>query len=394
MPLQSNGTRQLAGAFATAAGRYWLTVLPVAHAELWRLRRLASLIPDRPLRRLALGVYERDWASLEGVAAFAAFTPASLRAPLVRLLVRFQSVYQYTDALMELPGDSRRANARRLHVALLAAVDPGREHRDYYAYAERREDGGYLAALLQGCRELLLGLASYPLVSDALARHARRIVFYQSRVNLADRQDHPALARWARGAAPGDAPQRWWEVAAASGSSLTTLALLAAGATPDLDAGRVQVVEGLYWPWIGALHTLLDSLVDRDEDAATGQKNLLDHYASPAEMADRMEYLALESARRADALGTDHLLILAGVVSLYLSEPQAWAPRARVTTERVLAALGGLGAPAMLVLRVRRLAHRPPRHSAPPRSGAVRAPALIGRARPAAASLDRADCRR
>jgi tetraprenyl-beta-curcumene synthase len=392
--LQSNGTRQLAGAFAAAACRYWLTVLPVARAELRRLRRDASRIPDRALRRLAMGVYQRDWASLEGVAAFAAFIPSTRRAQVVRLLVRFQSVYQYTDMLMERASHSHSANARRLHAAVLAAVDPQREHRDYYAYAERREDGGYLAELVDGCRRLLAGLPSYPLVLDAVAGHARRIVFYQSRVNLAGREDYPALARWARTAAPADAPQRWWEVAAASGSSLTALALLAAAATPDLDAGRVQVVEALYWPWMGALHTLLDSLVDRAEDAATGQNNLLDHYPSPVEMADRMEYLALESVRRADALGTDHRLILAGVVSLYLSEPQAWAPRARATTERVLAALGGLAAPAMMVLSARRLAHRPPRQPTPFGSGPTRASAAVRRARPATVHVDHADCQR
>ncbi len=158
--------------------------------------------------------------------------------------------------------------------------------------------------------------------------------------------------------APPEGGQRWWELAAAAGSSLATLALLSAAADPDLTAEHAQAIESLYWPWMGALHTLLDSLIDRAEDAATGQRNLLEHYSSAQEMAERMELLAVEAARRAEAVGIEHRLILAGMTSLYLSDPNAWSPYARETTERVLGALGGLARPAMLVLRARRLAHR------------------------------------
>ena len=115
---------------------------------------------------------------------------------------------------------------------------------------------------------------------------------------------------------------------------------------------------------MGALHTLLDSLIDRAEDAATGQRNLLEHYSSSQVMAERMELLAIEAARRAEVVGVEHRLILAGMTSLYLSDPNAWSPYARETTERVLGALGGLARPAMLVLRSRRLAR--PRPSADP----------------------------
>ena len=53
------------------------------------------------------------------------------------------------------------------------------------------------------------------------------------------------------------------------------------------------------------------------------------------------------------------------MTSLYLSDPNAWSPYARDTTERVLTALGGLAKPAMLVLRARRFAHRGGPHASP-----------------------------
>ncbi|HEY2536056.1 MAG TPA: DUF2600 family protein [Solirubrobacteraceae bacterium] len=358
MNTRLNRRWELAGAFASAAGRYWFTVLPVARRELRDLRRRAQEIPDARLRRLALEVYENDWASLEGVAAFAAFADPDLRAPLVRLLVRLQSIYQYTDSLMEQPSADPSANARELHAAIEIALQPGRPHVDYYRHDCHGADGGYLIALVDRCRALLVELPAYGLIAESVLEQAARIVFYQSHINLAEAEDHPALARWAERVAPAQAGRRWWEPAAAAGSSLATLALLGAAADRSLTAGHARAIESLYWPWMGALHTLLDSLVDRAEDAATGQRNLLDHYSSGAEMAERMELLAIEAAQRAEAVGVEHRLILAGMTSLYLSEPNAWSPYARETTERVLGALGGLARPAMLVLRSRRLAHR------------------------------------
>jgi tetraprenyl-beta-curcumene synthase len=294
---------------------------------------------------------------VESAAAFAAFARPDRRAAVVRLLVRLQSIYQYTDTLMEQPSSDPAANARQLHTAILVALQPDRQHIDYYAHNTQENDGGYLVGLVDRCRATLGELPSYRVVEEAVLEQARRIVFYQSRINLAGEQDHPALARWAELESPPGAEQRWWELAAASGSSLAALALLSAAADPDLTRQHAQAIEALYWPWLGALHTLLDSLIDRAEDAATGQHNLLDHYASKEDMAERMERLTIESARRADAVGVEHRLILAGMASLYLSDRQAWLPYARDTTERVLAALGGLAKPAMLVLRARRLAH-------------------------------------
>ncbi len=357
-PFKLNRQLELAGAFAVAASRYWLNVVPVARRELRCLRRRANEIPDLVLRHLALDMYESDWASLEGVAAFAAFTRPDQRATIAQLLVGLQSIYQYTDILMEQPSSNPSANARQLHTAILVALQPHHLHIDYYTHNAYGDDGGFLVELVDRCRAMLAGLPSYPVVDDAVLAQVKRIVFYQSCINLAGKQDYPALVRWAELEAPTNVEQRWWELAAASGSSLATLALLAAAADPSLTRQHAEAIEALYWPWMGALHTLLDSLIDRAEDAATGQHNLLDHYSSPEEMAERMEQLTIETVRRASVVGVEHRLILAGVTSLYLSDPRAWLPYARGTTERVLAALGGLARPAMLILRARRFAHR------------------------------------
>jgi tetraprenyl-beta-curcumene synthase len=358
MLLADNRRMALAAAFVSAALRYWLGVFPTARRVMHRLEHRAAKIPDPALRRLALDAQQSKWASLEGAAAFAAFVPRGQRAAVTRLLVLLQCIYDYTDTLMEQPNGNPAANARQLHMALLAALQPHGPQLDYYAHCARRNDGGYLIDLVEACRAAIARLPSYALISATVVEKARGIAFYQSAINLALECDHPTLIRWAALQLPPSTGLKWWETGAASGSSLVIFALLAAAADPTMTRQRATAIEAIYWPWGGALHTLLDSLVDRDEDAATGQHELLNHYTSPEEVAERLHLLALEAIQRAGAVGVEHSLILAGMTGLYLSDKRAWSPAARPATERVLAASGELAATAMLLLRVRRLIHR------------------------------------
>jgi hypothetical protein len=119
-------------AFVSAARRYWLGVFPVVQREIHRLRRRARGIPDPVLRALAFDAQKRKWASLEGAAAFAVFTPRLGRFDLARLLVDLQGVFDYADTLMEQPCPAPAANARQLHCAFVAALQPDIPHPNYY----------------------------------------------------------------------------------------------------------------------------------------------------------------------------------------------------------------------------------------------------------------------
>jgi tetraprenyl-beta-curcumene synthase len=355
---QLDDRQQLGGALVAAAGCYWLRIVPLARVELRALRARAHAIPDPTLRDLALESLRRDWVSLEGAAAFAAFVSPERRPDLVRLLIALQSIYQYVDAVMEQPCTEPVANARWLHSALVLALSPESPQIDYYARGVHRQDGGYLIDLVRRVRVTLAALPSYEIVAEAVRAHARRIVFYQSYVNLAGAESYAALDCWGELQESHGAGRPWWEFAAAAGSSLGALALLSAAAEPALSSQRVQAIESLYWPRLGGLHTLLDSLIDRGEDTAHAQHNLLAHYASEEDMATRLGCLTLDARARAREVGVEHTLILAGLVGLYLSDSRAWLPGARLTSERVLSALGGLSAPAMAILTTRRFLHR------------------------------------
>jgi tetraprenyl-beta-curcumene synthase len=342
-------------AFASAARRYWFGVFPTVQSELRRLRQRARGIPDPALRLLALDAQQHKWACLEGAAAFATFVGPGQRASFARLLIDLQALLDYADTLMEQPSSAPAANAQRLHEAFVEALGPGLSHPDYYQYHSHKEDGGYLAGLVDSCRDSIRSLPSYSVVAEAVMSHAERMTFYQSEVNLATKRDYSTLTWWAS-EQPAGAILRWWEIAAACGSSLAVFAHIAAASDPCLTCCEIEAIDSLYWPWAQALHILLDSLIDRVEDREAHQHNLLDHYSSQDEMTERLGLIAGETAERAREVAPHHRLILAGMVALYLSDEQAWTAFARPATERILTATGTLAKPALLLLRARRFA--------------------------------------
>ncbi|MCL2769218.1 MAG: tetraprenyl-beta-curcumene synthase family protein [Solirubrobacterales bacterium] len=349
----------LAGAFAGAARRYWLSVFPRVSAELRHWRERALEIPDPSLRELALAA-QRKRGNMEGAAAFAAFAPHRHRAHAVQAAVAFQSAYNYLDMLVEQPSADPVANGRRLHQALVHALDPALPPVDYYEFNSRRHDGGYLQEMIDRHHAAIARLPSWERVAPAAARTAERIVAFQS-FNTGDAQgDYAALERWARALVPASDGLRWWETAASGGSSLCAYVMFGLAATPRLDERHVTAVEQAYFPWIGALHSLLDNLVDAHEDRATGQRCLVSYYASHAETAERMRWLAERSLARARALpqGDHHAMIVAAMTGYYLSSPDARAPEVRGTSHELLATMGALAKPTMTVFASRHAASR------------------------------------
>lgn len=350
MRASTSSRATLARTFLLAAQRYWIVVFPSARREIRRWRDRATTIADPALRTHALETLETKWGNLEGAAAFAVFAPSAERLTVTRAALAWQAIYDFADTLAEQPCHDRATNARDLHSSLIVAVTPGAPHENYYAHHCHHDDCGYMTALIDASRLALLALPLYGTVCDLVQLNVHRIVKYQTLI--ARPQE---FAAWASAATPPDTNLRWWEVGAACGSSMGIFALIAAAADPTLNRREAADIEHAYFPWIDSLHTLLDSLVDRSEDQLTGQHNLVQHYASPGATAERMRAVALEAARHARTLPdrTNHALILAGMSSLYLASRDASTSQARPARGGIIDAIGDLGIPAMIVLRVR-----------------------------------------
>jgi tetraprenyl-beta-curcumene synthase len=320
---------------------------------------------------------------MEGAAAFATFVPWRVRGSVIRALVAFQAIYNYADLLAEQPSVDPVGNARDVHQALLIALAPNESSmRGLRSTGAERVDRDFLAEMIAACETASWQLPSYGTVAAPVCQAAERIVAFQS-LSLGRRGE---LESWAESQdlGPINNGLAWWEVAAAAGSSLPVLALLAAAASPELRAQDVATIEGAYFPCIGALHSLLDSLVDEQEDAATGQLRLLDCYPSRGQAAAALQHLtarALSAARNLPC-GADHALLVAAMACSYLAAPEASSSSAAAELAReVRASLGPLARPMLLVFKLRRLAGGRSRI----RRGSSRTAVPAGQPEPAAA---------
>lgn len=332
-------------------------MLPSASSELALWRGRAARIPNAKLRHHALAALAKR-GNIEGAALFATLAPAVHRRRAIRALVAYQSAYNYLDALSELPSDDPIANGEQLHQALLTALHPDAEHPDYYARNPDRGDGAFLTMMVDTCRSAVAGLPSFAAIAPLARAAAGRIVDFQA-LNLNERQGgHDALQQWASEATPASSGLQWWETAAAAGSSLAVHALIAASADPRLDAWEAREVDRAYFPWIGALHSLLDSLVDRDEDHERGQRSLLGYYQSPAQTAIRLGSLAGRATTQTERLPEPHAhrVMLTAMCSYYLSAPQCRAAEVQAIARSLTEALGVPLHVAIALFRVRRLA--------------------------------------
>jgi tetraprenyl-beta-curcumene synthase len=360
-PAQTRGSvaeqLELPLVFAETIMRYLLRVLPCVRSELHRWRARAAQIPDPVLREHAEASLRKE-GNIEGAALFATLSPAMHRNCTVRALVAFQSAYSYLDTLSEQPSADPVNNADQMHQALLVALHPTVEHTDYHRHNPQRSDGGYLTAMIDSCRRALSALPSWDMVAPTARSAAARIVDFQA-LNLSPpHRDRDPLEDWAIEMTPAASRLAWWETAAAGGSSLAVHALIAAAADPRLHAEDVIEIDRAYFPSIGALHSLLDSLVDQREDLEQAQRSLLGYYPTPTTAAIGLSSLALNASKSIESLPNRraHQVILAAMCSYYLSAPQCNTAEAHTITRSLTRTLGLPVHVAITLFRVRRMA--------------------------------------
>jgi tetraprenyl-beta-curcumene synthase len=276
-----------------------------------------------------------------------------------RACVAFEVLYDFLDALGE--AHPTLEDNRRLHAALTAAVAVGHAAPDARHFYGRRwgDDGGYLDALVTTCRRELAGLPS----AGAVARELRALTApageAQSR-NHALLSGDVGLRSWAERAAANQTGIRWFEFAAGAGSPLSMFALMAAASHGTTSATDARAIADAYFPWVAALHWLLESVVDQADDEATGNPSYVSHYGSAAAAAARLAAIARHSARDLRDLpdARRHLLLLAGMVALNLVQADGANDVAREVTPPVRQAIGPAIAPFTVMLRLRARARR------------------------------------
>jgi tetraprenyl-beta-curcumene synthase len=190
--------------WALAAHRRW--VAPRVRAEQRRWAGAAAAIPDPALREAALAALRGKGANAEATGVFALLAPRAGRAGALRAIAALQTAVDYLDTLGERPLEDPLGAGLALHAALPEALDPSGERSRWYRSFPRREDGGYLAALVDACRSEVAALPGRETALPAARRAARRCGEGQSQTHAAGEDGGARLRTWAEGLAlPGAA---------------------------------------------------------------------------------------------------------------------------------------------------------------------------------------------
>jgi tetraprenyl-beta-curcumene synthase len=343
-------------ALLAAATRELLWGLPAVACEIHDWRARALRIPDAPIREDALSSIDRKRGHADGAALFW-ILPRRRDLSLLRMLVRYQIIWDFLDSVNEHGASAGTANGRQLHLALIEALDPGRPISDYYRYHPWQEDGGYLRALVEACRRGCATLPSYERVRPLLLREARRAQVLALNHDLDPRDRDRALRAWAASECSGEQRVSWFELSSAASASLTIHAFLALAAQPACTERELRRTCAAYFPWISGVATLLDSYVDQAEDELNGDHRYVAHYASRALAEARVRDLVRRSTAEARRLrdGHRHAVIAACMVAMYLSKDSARTPEMRAGTANIARAGGSLTRVLLPVLRVWRI---------------------------------------
>lgn len=347
----------LVAAVAASAARQLRWGLGGVGQEVARWRAQAARIPDPLLRADALGSLEKRYY-VDGAALFWVL-PVRRDRELLSLLVAYQTIANYLDYASERGAAHRGAAGGSLMLALVDAVDVGGPVHDYYADHPWHDDGGYLAALVQRCREACAALPRYA--------EARPLLLAQARLGralelchdpVAERRD-AALAQLAQGMPPVPGVP-WFERAGSATSLLGVIVVLALAADPATTDARLRAALAAYIPWVGALSLMLDSYIDQAEDAATQSWSAIAYYPDAATAHHRVVELIERALGEVATLhrGERHTLIVASMLAMYLTSDDATAPTCAAGTRALVRAGGPLTRALVPVLRAWRLLYR------------------------------------
>jgi tetraprenyl-beta-curcumene synthase len=352
-------------ALAIANARYWPSVAPVVARELACWRGEAQLIGDPGLRALALRKLDEEHFNAQVAATLATLAPRPARTAAVRAIVALELLFDYLDGRTELPCEDPLGVAGRLFGAFTGAIVRERVAGAAAVAARGQPPGGreqtadwmYLQALGTRAREQIARLPAAPRIAEAAYAGVERCARAQTLLHASTTLGDGPLRDWAGGQAPATG-LAWREYAAGSASSVLGVhALIAAAADPRTSASDARLIDAAYMA-IGAVVTLLDSIVDASADATWGEPGFIRLYDSREQLAQGLLALTREALTRARQAprGEHHMMTLAGVIAYYTTHPGARETHARDLLAAVRRELSPTVWPALALMHMWRAA--------------------------------------
>jgi tetraprenyl-beta-curcumene synthase len=302
--------------------RFVTGVFPVVEKELQRWQKVIEGAGDRELARQGLASIEKKRFHAQGGAFYA--LDGDRGKGLIPFIVALQTISDYLDNLCDRSGCLEMETFRQLHLAFTEALDPEAPVSDYYLLFPYHDDNGYLDSLVEQCRAVLRQRPAYSVVKSEVLRLAAFYCDLQTykHTYLPLREDY--LKNWFAAYAERYPELKWWEFAAATGSTLGIFALVSAAADPQLTAEDAQQLACCYFPWICGMHILLDYFIDQEEDRVGGDLNFVAYYPDNASQAERLGFFVSKALECASGLPEPyiHQTVVQGLPAFYLSDPK------------------------------------------------------------------------
>jgi tetraprenyl-beta-curcumene synthase len=342
-------------ALAAANARFWPTVAPTVHRELSSWEAPATAIGDPSLRSLALEKLRDERFNAEVAATLATLAPARSRTASTQAIVALELLFDYLDGRTEHLPDPLSESAPLFAPFTGAVHDPsdlGPALNETVPAEDTPADWEYLQALSSRTQDGFCSLPAAHVVRPFALAAAQRCAQAQTRIHALPSAGLPQLEQWAREHSPATGLD-WREYTSGCASSVLAVhALIAAAADPICSPTDAQKLDAAYLA-IGAVITILDSLVDHPEDTARGEPGFNALFSNPRELLDALRVLTREALARSWEApnGAHHAMTLAGVAAYYTTHPDAAIPTARPVTSMVRRELSPTIWPTLAVMR-------------------------------------------
>ena len=344
-------------ALVRANARFWPTVAPLVGSELKRWGRAANKIADPAVRALAVEKLREERFNSEVAATLATLAPAEHRNAAVEAIVAYEVMYDYLDGLTEIPTDDPLVRGHELYRAFTDAVALRTHQADRYFAGAQWDDSGYLAQLVEVVRAALVKLPALSAVTESAGRAAGRCAEAQIRAHAAAQLGTRQVEYWAARETHGT--QLGWRqfIAGSASSVLSVHALIAAAADERTTPLEARETDAVYMS-ICALSTMLDSLVDYQQDQRAGYAGYVRYYRDHEQLGRDLADSARRAVEQAAPLrnGAHHVMTLVGVAAYYLSAPGADTDFARPVAQHIRSELQPLMAPTLAVMHSWRIA--------------------------------------
>ncbi|MBO9130907.1 tetraprenyl-beta-curcumene synthase family protein [Bacillus sp. 165] len=302
-------------------GKVYRKVFPCVHEELSGWTHLARSIPNEELRKQALASIEHKTFHCEGGGILALLAGKHIKE-CVRFVVAYQTISDYLDNLCDRSTSLDPIDFEALHESMLHALTPGSEPINYYRFRDEQDDGGYLAALVQTCQNVLKKTKHYDKIGSTLRELAQYYCDLQVHKHVKLEEREGRLQAWFEMHKPKLPHMHWFEFSACAGSTLGIFCLVAYAFHDKLSEEQIHKIKQGYFPYVQGLHILLDYFIDQEEDRQGGDLNFCSYYESHGETAERFRHFVVEADRNIQGLphAKFHRLINRGLLGLYLSD--------------------------------------------------------------------------